>query len=198
MVVRRLLRSWVDRAYGWMFACGRKSADVVDNAGVSMGSCGHEGCTPGPFMVWPVQMLEVQRRFAPRFCPRRDCAQHSLGRGDRFQFQPFGSFRRADGRRVRRYRCLVCRRTFSKQTFAVSYYLKRPELLLPVAAGLQAGSAHRQLARTLGCAPSTVTRLSARLGRHAMLVLARSLRHLEGRLAEPIVLDHFETFEFTQ
>jgi len=80
----------------------------------------------------------------------------------------------------------------------VSYYLKRPELLVPVAAGLQAGSAHRQLARTLGCAHSTVTRLSARLGRHAMLLSAHALQHLEGQLAEPVVLDHFETFEFTQ
>ncbi len=97
-----------------------------------------------------------------------------------------------------RFRCTACRRTCSRQSFAVSFYLKRPELLVPVAAGLQAGSAHRQIARSLGCAPSTVTRLSARLGRHALLLLARSLRHLEGSLEEPIVLDHFETFEFTQ
>jgi len=80
----------------------------------------------------------------------------------------------------------------------VSYYLKRPELLVPIAAGLQAGCAHRQLARTLGCAPSTVTRLSARLGRHALLLSAHALRHLEGYLAETVVLDHFETFEFSQ
>jgi hypothetical protein len=99
---------------------------------------------------------------------------------------------------VPRFRCPSCRRTFSRQSFALSYYLKRPELLIPVAAGLQAGSAHRQLARTLGCAPSSVTRLSARLGRHALLLLARALQHLAGGLSEPVVLDHFEAFEFTQ
>ena len=97
-----------------------------------------------------------------------------------------------------RFRCSTCRRTFSRQSFGLSYYLKRPELVVPVAAGLQAGSAHRQLARNLGCAPSTVTRLSARLGRHALLLMARALEHLRGRLIEPVVLDHFETFEFTQ
>jgi hypothetical protein len=80
----------------------------------------------------------------------------------------------------------------------VAYYLKRPELLRPVAAGLQAGSAHRQLARTLGCAPSTVTRLSARLGRHALLLFQRTLNSMAGQLAEPVVIDHFETFELTQ
>jgi hypothetical protein len=98
---------------------------------------------------------------------------------------------------VRRYRCPTCRRGFSQQTFACSYYLKRPELLLPVAAGLVAGSAHRQIARSLGCAPSTVTRLSARLGRHALLLQALALQQLS-RLEETVGLDHFETFVFSQ
>jgi hypothetical protein len=80
----------------------------------------------------------------------------------------------------------------------VSYYRKRPELLRPVAAGLVAGSALRQIARSLDCAPNTVARISARLGRHAMLLQALTLRHLHGRLQEPVVFDHFETFEFTQ
>lgn len=84
------------------------------------------------------------------------------------------------------------------QTFSVSYWLKRPELVVPVAAGLVAGSAHRQIARTLGCAPSTVTRLSARLGRHAMLFHFGWLEQLAGTLREPIAHDDFETFEGTQ
>ena len=94
--------------------------------------------------------------------------------------------------------CLRCRRTFSRQSFAVSYYRKRPELIRPVACGLVAGSAHRQIARSLGCAPSTVSRLAARLGRHAILLLARAHGQLTARIVEPFVLDHFETFEFTQ
>jgi hypothetical protein len=100
--------------------------------------------------------------------------------------------------RVPRFLCLTCRRTFSRQTFSVSYYRKRPELMRPVAAGLVAGSAHRQIARSLECAPSTVTRVAARLGRHAMLLLARALFELRGKVHEPFVLDHLETFEFTQ
>jgi hypothetical protein len=96
---------------------------------------------------------------------------------------------------VPRFRCAACGHTFSRQTFSITYYRK---LIPPVAAGLVAGSAHRQIARSLGCAPSTVTRLAARLGRHAMLLLARALGELAGRVDEPFVLDHFETFEFTQ
>jgi hypothetical protein len=66
-----------------------------------------------------------------------------------------------------------------------------------VAAGLVAGSAHRQIARSLGCAPSTVTRLAARLGRHALLVQAAALEQIS-RIDEAIVFDHFETFVFSQ
>jgi hypothetical protein len=99
---------------------------------------------------------------------------------------------------VPRFLCLICRRTFSRQTFSTSYYLKRPELLTVLAAALNAGSALRQVARSAGCAPSTPARLAARLGRHAMLLHARALTFLRGRLDEPVVLDHFETFEFTQ
>ena len=76
--------------------------------------------------------------------------------------------------------------------------MKRPELLIPVAAGLVAGSAHRQIARSLGCAASTVTRLAARLGRCALLLQAEALAELAGAVDEPIVFDHFETFVFSQ
>jgi hypothetical protein len=61
-----------------------------------------------------------------------------------------------------------------------------------------AGSAFRQIARSLECGPSTVARISARLGRHAVLLHAHALEQLRGRLTEPIVFDHFETFEYTQ
>ncbi len=97
-----------------------------------------------------------------------------------------------------RFLCLHCRRTFSRQTFSTSYYLKRPELLRPLAAALQAGGALRQIARTLACAHSTTARLAARLGRHAMLLQARAMSLLQGRLVEPVILDHFETFEYSQ
>ena len=96
-----------------------------------------------------------------------------------------------------RYLCERCGRGFSLQTFSCTYYRKRPELLLPIARGLQAGSAHRQIARSLGCAPSTVTRTAAWLGRHALLFQALALEEI-GKIDERIVFDDFETFVFSQ
>src|SRR5262245_15581347 len=150
-----------------------------------------------PAVDWPIQPIENQRRFVPRFCPRKDCPAHRLERGARFRFQYDGWYPRRDGRRVPRYKCLVGNHRFSKRAFAVTYYLKRPELIEPIFAGLQAGSGHRQLARSLGCAPSTVTRQSARLGRHALLLTASALVELHA-IGEGLVIDHFESFVRTQ
>jgi len=136
-------------------------------------------------------------RFRPPFCPRRDCRAHSRPKIFRYRWE--SSYRRAcePRRKVRRFRCKVCGRTSSRQGFAATYYLKRPELLAGVAAGLVAGSAHRQIARSLGCAPSTVTRLAARIGRHSLLLQAQLLEEID-TIDEPVVLDHFETFVYSQ
>jgi len=114
-----------------------------------------------------------------------------------YRFRRHGFYSTKRRRRIPRFRCLTCKRTFSRQTFSVSYYRKRPELMRGVAAGIVAGSALRQIARTLECAPNSVARISAHLGRHAMLLHAHVLSHLEGRLDEPVVFDHFETYECT-
>lgn len=147
-------------------------------------------------MDWPRTPVERLQVFRPPFCPWPECPEHRRSAGG-FCFQRHGYYRTRRGC-VPRFRCGRCGRSFSSRTFSVRYFLKRPELVLPVAAGLVAGSAHRQIARSIGCAPSTVTRLSARLGRHALLLLARAAGHLEGRLDESITFDHFETFEYAQ
>jgi transposase-like protein len=140
---------------------------------------------------------ERLQRFEPRFCPRRSCREHRRTRpGYRFTRHAYYTDRR--GRRTPRFRCASCGSTFARRAFSVRYYAKRPELILPIARGLIAGSAHRQIARSLGCAPSTVTRLAARLGRHSLLLLLAALEQSRERLNEPVVIDHFETFEFSQ
>ena len=144
-------------------------------------------------MRWPRHPAESVRpsRFRPPFCPWPECAAHRTpGRG----FHRHGYYKqRSDPARIPRFLCLDCQRTCSRQTFSTTYYLKRPELLVSVAAGLAACSAHRQLARSCHCSKTSVTRLTERLGRHAILFHARCLESLPA-LTEPVVHDHFETF----
>ena len=147
-------------------------------------------------MDWPRTPVERLQDFRPPFCPRQGCRYHTRPEG--FRYHKKGSYSTKRRAANPRFRCLGCGSSFCLNAFSLSYYRKRPELLRPVAAGLVAGSAHRQLARSLDCAPSTVTRISARLGRHAMLLLLRALCALKGQVIEAIVFDHFEIFELTQ
>lgn len=144
-------------------------------------------------MRWPKHPAESVRasRFLPPFCPWPECSAHL---GPSAGFQRWASYRKpSDPARIPRYRCKACKQTCSRQTFSTSYYLKRRDLLAAVAAGLVAGSAHRQIARSFHGSKTTVTRLAERLGRHAILFHARCLASIDA-LVEPVVHDHFETF----
>ncbi len=139
----------------------------------------------------PVEQIPY-RQFRPPHCPWPGCSRHRAT-GD-FLYKREGSYTRsADRRRVARFRCKSCGRGFSQQSFACSYYAKRPRLIPCIAAGLNAGSAHRQIARTIGCSPSTVTRRAAQLGRHALLLNSLAIEKIKA-IREALVLDHFETF----
>jgi hypothetical protein len=144
-------------------------------------------------MRWPKHPVETVHpsRFMPPFCPRPWCEAHLL---PVFGFQRWGSYRRLhDPARIPRFKCNACEKTCSRQTFSTTYYLKRRELLVQVAAGLVACSAHRQISRSAKCAKTSVTRMAERLGRHAILFHARCLEHVS-ELRESIVHDHFESF----
>jgi transposase-like protein len=144
-------------------------------------------------MRWPKHPVQSVRpsRFHPPFCPRPTCVAHrARGRG----FHGNGSYRKpSDPARIPRFKCLDCGKSCSRQTFSTDYYLKRPELLVEVAAGLAACSAHRQIARSVHCAKTSVTRMAERLGRHAILFHALCRKAMPAP-TEPIVHDHFETF----
>lgn len=98
-------------------------------------------------------------------------------------------------RTVARFRCTHCRRTFSQQTFQTTYWLRRPELLHTICERLVAGSGLRQIARSLGCSATTVLTHAARLGRHLLLVLDQRRPRTP---REPLVVDGFESFAFSQ
>ena len=108
-----------------------------------------------------------------------------------------GSYRRQQSPRiVPRYQCSRCHRSFSSQTFSVTYWLKRPQWLEPTWEMLLACAGYRQIARAHGSSPTTVMTHAARLGRHALLFLDRHRPPASPK--EPVVVDGFESFEFSQ
>jgi len=134
--------------------------------------------------------------FTPPFCPNPNCLYHNtLSQGWRFKRAGF-FVRLIAPHRVQRFTCLHCRRSFSSQTFATTYWLKRPELPQLIFMKAVGGMANRQIARDLRAAPSTIDRLLARLGRHCMLLHT----HLTAgvRPQGDLVLDGIESYEFSQ
>jgi len=135
------------------------------------------------------------RDFEPPFCPNPDCDFHTKSQGWRFKKDGTHA-RKCDQRSVQRYRCGHCRRSFSTQTYATDYWLKRPDVLHPVLLGLLSCSGFRQIARAQGISPSTVALHSGRLGRHMQLF--HETWRPKHAPREPLVVDGFETFEFSQ
>jgi transposase-like protein len=141
-------------------------------------------------------MTDTTAPQAPPFCPNPDCPYHS-GTTASWRWVRNGYFsRRGSPRRVQRFRCGHCRRHFSQQTFSTTYWLKRPELLVPIFHRLLGCSGFRQIGREFECSPQTIATHSARLGRHCLLFHER-LRP-RGELTEPCVLDTFVSFEYSQ
>jgi hypothetical protein len=133
--------------------------------------------------------------FVPPFCPNPACRLHLHPEGWNWKHDGFHS-RACPPHRVPRYRCKHCRRSFSSQTFSTTYWLRRPDLLPPLFWRLLACSAFRQIAREFAVAPSTIAGQAARLGRHALLYHQRH-RPRTGP-TEPLVIDGFESFEWSQ
>lgn len=102
----------------------------------------------------------------------------------------------AQPRPVQRYLCLTCRRSFSSQTFATTYWLRRPELFPRLFFRLLGCSGYRQIARDLGVSHTTILRQTERLGRHCLLFQEQFRQRLQ--LHEPLVVDGFESFEYSQ
>ena len=140
-------------------------------------------------------MQQALTTFIPPFCPRENCPSHCSS--GRWTYKRAGSYvRKAAPREIPRYNCRCCGVSFSSQSFHSTYYLKRPDLLLPVFGRLVACSGFRQIARDLGVSHTTVMRLCERLGRHHLLFLWQALKNLT--LKEAVVIDGFESFAYSQ
>jgi transposase-like protein len=133
---------------------------------------------------------------APPYCPNDRCAYHQVAGRD-WHWVRTGFFRRAKPPfRVQRFQCCHCRRHFSEQTFRTTYWLKCPEWLEPVFHHLVGCAGFRQVARELSCSSTTIATHAARIARHCQLF--HELHRPKGPIAEPLVLDTFVSFEYSQ
>ena len=130
--------------------------------------------------------------FRPPRCPYRLCSQHLEPQPS--SFRRHGSYHpRCRSQPIPRFRCLVCLRTFSRQTFRMDYRDHRPDLNAKLFQSLASGLGLRQSSRNL--------RLSLRCTELKFRKIARHLRRLNLNLRGPLPesssfqLDEIETYE---
>jgi len=141
-------------------------------------------------------MNTVTDSFVPLHCPNSNCHHHN-GLHPDWRFKRCGYFwSHSQRKRIPRFLCHSCRRSFSSQTFAANYWLKRPDILPQLLTKTTGCMANRQIARDLAVAPSTIDRQLARLGRHCLLYHASQMQ--KAPPASVVAIDGLVTFEHSQ
>ena len=137
-----------------------------------------------------------QSSWQPPHCPSPSCKYHNdLHSG--WKFKRLGTYRRqAHPQRIRRFRCRHCGVTFSSQTFSVTYWLKKPQLIKKLMTKVTGGMCNSQIAGDLGVAPATIDRQVYRLGRHCLLFHQQRMK--AGPQFQELIIDGFASFEHSQ
>ncbi len=130
--------------------------------------------------------------FKPPRCPYRPCSQHKSP-ARKFCIRHGTYAPRCRSRRVQRFRCLSCKRTFSRQTFRADYRDQKPHLNAVLFTMIASGIGIRQSARNLGLTLRCTELKLRKIGRH----LRRLNLNLQGQLPAEAKLhfDEIETYE---
>jgi transposase-like protein len=141
-------------------------------------------------------LKKLPKGWHPPHCPSPKCIYHHPVKGG-FPCKEDGTYlRKTDNRRIQRYLCKSCGRSFSTQTFSITYWLKNPSLIKDVFMKTVGCMANRQIARDLDLNPSTIDRIISRLGRHSFLFHCKHLQNTPP--PTEIVVDGFVSFENSQ
>ena len=127
----------------------------------------------------------------PPFCPDRNCAHHQKPRA-RDWYRPFGWYHTRAHGQVRRFACRACGKSFSEQTFRLSYYLHRNIDFRDILFRHSSCSSVRAMARAFRVTDKVIANRIARLARQAIGVMA-GLR-LGWHPQEALAADGFESF----
>ena len=127
----------------------------------------------------------------PPFCPRTTCRNHQAPTGKKWYYSIGRYHTKAHGP-VQRFICRVCGKTFSEQTFRLSYYLHRKISFRAIFSNITACSGIRALARSFQVTDKVISNRVGRLARQAMGLMA-SLRSSQ-RFSEDVTADGFVSY----
>ena len=134
--------------------------------------------------------------FTPPFCPNPSCSHHQDSPGDYSAFVRYGFHHTATFGPVPRFKCSTCGKTFSRQTFRLSYYLKRDLTFTTIASALVSCSSIRAIGRLVDASCASVSSRIARMSRQSLAFSSRLA--LSRTPDEDLAADGFESFCVSQ
>jgi len=130
------------------------------------------------------------------FCPRVGCRAHSLTPPEDSWFHRHGFHLTKAFGRVQRYRCRLCGKTFSDQTFLLNYWLKKPTDFRSLGRQINSGSSSNFVARHHHLSADSMRIRADRLARNSLFL--QSLLTDSLLINEPLVTDGLESFVLSQ
>ncbi len=134
--------------------------------------------------------------FTPPYCPNPRCSHHQDSPGTYSAFVHFGFHPTTTFGPVPRFKCSTCGKTFSRQTFLLSYYLKRDLSFPTISSALVSCSSIRAIGRLVNASCASVSSRIARMARQS-LALSSRLAHSRSP-HENLTADGFESFCVSQ
>jgi hypothetical protein len=131
----------------------------------------------------------------PPFCPNRYCCAFASPPDGKW-WQLNGTYATLIRGDVQRFRCLLCGKGFSEQTFSLDYYAKKTLDYRLFIEGLSCCMGIRQMGRLFGVDRGTIINKVMRLSRNAMDVMAKALDKV--CLEEELVADGLASYWVSQ
>ena len=132
----------------------------------------------------------------PPFCPRPTCPFHTAAPPSKAWYHAAGWYDTRAFGEVERFRCKLCGKYFSTQTFSIDYYSKRTICYSRLYKHLITTSSIRDIARDFSVSVDVVLNKLSRLSRNCIGALQQLQR--EVRLNEHLAADGFESFTVSQ
>ena len=130
-------------------------------------------------------------------CVNIHCSKYKDNSSQRDWIKHFGFYRRrCDSKLVQRFRCKICRKTFSNQTFNPNYRQHKPQINSMVRMTLCSKMSFRRIAKGLKINRKTVVRKFKFLAEVARQSQGRRLAKLES--IDLVQIDEMETFEHSK
>lgn len=130
------------------------------------------------------------------FCTNRECPNNRLKEDGKGWYTSWGSYKTLVRGTIRRYRCRICGKTFSDQTFSLDYAVKKTVDYRMLEDNLKTGSGIRDMGRVLGVSTTTILNRLERLSRQALGVMSELYPFLPGE--KEYAADGFESFVSSQ